>query len=43
MLVSSLGSSSESLVKLSSLFMIVVLDHDTDDIDVKVKVNFGMQ
>lgn len=31
MLVSSLGSSSESLVKLSSLFMIVVLDHDTDD------------
>ena len=43
MLVSSLGSSSESLVKLSSLFVIVVLDHDTDDIDVKVKVNFRLQ
>lgn len=43
MLVSSLGLSSESLVKLSSLFMIVVLDHDTDDIDVKVKVNFRLQ
>ena len=40
MLASSLGSSSESSVKLSSLFMIVVLDHDTDDIDMKVKVNF---
>jgi hypothetical protein len=34
MLVSSLGSFSESLVKLSSLFMTIVLDHDTDDIDV---------
>lgn len=35
MLVSSLESYSESLVKLSSLFMVVVLDHDIDDIDVK--------
>ena len=43
MLVSSLGPSSKSLVKLSSLFMIVVLDHDTYDIDVKVEVNFRLQ
>ena len=35
MLVSSLESYPEPPVKLSSLFMVVVLDHDIDDIDVK--------